>query len=178
MTGDWKQRIGVYSGTFDPIHAGHIAFADATQKVCALDRVIFLPEKQPREKQHVSDIAERLALLDQATEPYKNLHVQQLESAQFSVQHTLPELRRLLGDANFTLLVGSDVVRTFLYRWEGLATLLAEVSLAIGMRAGDSQGEMLKIIHELEQTYKIPTTYTFIVAPHADLASSHFRKVR
>ncbi|HEU5121705.1 MAG TPA: adenylyltransferase/cytidyltransferase family protein, partial [Candidatus Saccharimonadales bacterium] len=67
------RRIGIYSGTFDPVHYGHIAFAASAIRACNLDEVVFLPEPQPRYKAGVTDIAHRLALLTMATAAQSNL---------------------------------------------------------------------------------------------------------
>ena len=170
-----ERRTGIYSGTFDPIHQGHIAFAEEAMRVCGLDEVIFIPEQKPRGKEHVTDISHRIALIERATAAIAGLRVVRLATEQFNVEHTLPELHQTLGDSNLTLLVGSDIARTFLYRWEGLDTLLADVSLAIGMRSDDNPDEITTIMDQLEHDYGIPVDYTLISTPEADIASSQIR---
>ena len=49
-------RIGIYAGTFDPVHAGHVAFALQSLEAAKLDRVYFLPERRPRGKRQVKNI--------------------------------------------------------------------------------------------------------------------------
>jgi len=169
------QHIGIYSGTFDPVHPGHIAFACEALRTLQLDEVIFLPERIPRGKEQVSDIRHRLALLEQLLADQPGMRAVQLTTAQFTVAQTLPELRALLGDAELTFLMGSDIVRTFPYRWEGLDTLLAEVSLAIGMRTGDSHHAIARIIADLEWEYGHKIPHHFIHTPEADMASTHIR---
>ncbi len=139
------KRIGVYSGTFDPVHAGHIAFATAARTACGLDKIVFLPEARPRGKQHVTDISHRIALLERATSDVPYLQVTQLSSLRFTVQATLPELRALFKDAAFTLLVGSDVALK-LQHWPGADALLRDMSLAIGLRAGGNENYIKEIL--------------------------------
>jgi len=170
-----ERRTGIYPGTFDPVHPGHIAFAEGAMRVCGLDEVIFTPEQKPRGKEHVTGISHRIALAERATEAIVGLRVVQLASEQFNVAQTLPELHRTFGDSKLTLLVGSDIVRTFLYRWEGLDTLLADVSLAIGMRSSDNPDEIMTIMDELAHGYDISIDYTLISTPEADIASSQIR---
>lgn len=170
-----KSRIGIYSGTFDPVHAGHIAFARAAARACRLSEVVFLPERQPREKQQVTPLKMRLSQLETAVAPYPELRVVALKDRQFSVQETLPRLQALFAGAELTLLVGSDVVRTFRYRWEGLELLLRAMPLAIGMRKGDDQAETEAIIKELAAQYKLVLTPAYIHTPHAHLTSSQLR---
>lgn len=170
-----ERRTGIYSGTFDPVHPGHIAFAEEAMQACSLDEVIFIPEQNPRGKEHVTDISHRIALIERATEAIAGLRVVQLASEQFNVAQTLPELHRTFGDSNLTLLVGSDIARTFLYRWDGLDTLLTDVSLAIGMRSNDDPDEIATIMNRLAHDYGIPIDYTLISTPEADIASSQIR---
>jgi nicotinate-nucleotide adenylyltransferase len=169
-------RIGIFSGTFDPVHAGHLAFALETRRICGLEQVIFLAERSPRDKTAVTDINHRVALLQAATADQSDLAVMELSSPQFTVAETLPELRRQLPDTELTLLIGSDVVRTFSYRWPGLETLLSEVSLAIGMRAGDARDEITAILSQLEADLGAPVRHTFIDTPAAAVTSSQSRK--
>ncbi len=170
-----KQRIGIYPGTFDPIHQGHVSFALQALKECSLDQVVFLPEPAPREKHSVSDITERTALINEAIKDTQKLSLFNPSSTQFTVRDTLPELRDHFSDVELTFLVGSDIVRTFPYRWHDLDVLLSNVSLAIGMRADDTKDDIVSIIKQLEDQYSIPIPYTFISTPDSHRASSHVR---
>lgn len=170
------RRIGIYPGTFDPIHQGHIAFAQEAMRVCGLNEVIFLPERRPRGKEDaVTDIHHRIALIERATETIADLRVLRLTSKRFTVDETLPELRAAFPEATLTMLIGSDIVQTFPYRWEGLSTLLGEVSLAIGMRAGDTPEEVTAIIGEVERGSARPVAYTCISTPEVATSSSSIR---
>lgn len=167
--------VGIFPGTFDPIHRGHISFALEAKRYCKLDEVIFLPESVPRAKSHVSDIIHREALINKAIADTKGLESIVLNSKQFTVKETIPELRHIYRKSDFTLLLGSDSVRTFTYRWKGLEILLREMSLAIGLRAGDSKSEILDIINQLEQKYGLAISYSIIKGPNADISSSQIR---
>ncbi|HTH72030.1 MAG TPA: adenylyltransferase/cytidyltransferase family protein [Candidatus Pristimantibacillus sp.] len=169
------RHIGLFSGTFDPIHQGHLAFAAEARRVCGLDEVLFMPERRPRGKHGVTDIAHRIALIERATKTEAAFRVLSLAADQFTVKNTLPELRSLLGKADLTLLIGSDVVRTFSYRWEGLDTLFKEVSFAVGMRADDNPAEITELLAGLEREYGTKIRYTAINTPEAGMASSQIR---
>ena len=170
-----ERRIGIYSGTFDPVHPGHIAFAAEAMRACDLDEVVFLPERTPRNKQNVTGMLHRVALLKKVTKTMQNMSVVTLASDQFTVEETLPELRNIYSGAQLTLLIGSDVARTFPYHWQGMDVLLAEVSLAVGIRTGDNPDEITVLMGELEREYDVPIRYTCITAPEADLTSSQIR---
>lgn len=163
------KRIGIYPGTFDPVHAGHLAFAMHAIKACKLDRVVFLPEHTPRHKPAVTDVTHRNALLAVATRETPQLSVRALSSRQFTVHETLPEIRALYGDAKLTLLVGSDVARS-ISTWHNVDELLGELSLAVGVREGDDVTELLLTLRNRHKTAITP-----VHTSHAHVSSSVIR---
>jgi len=132
-------RVGIYAGTFDPVHNGHIAFAQEALKT-GLDRVVFLPERMPRSKPSVTDYAHRVAMLQLAVQDHPGLEVAQMSHDQFTVGHTLPELRKQFGD-DLTLLMGSDVAAT-LVNWQNVETLLEQTALLIALRRDHTQADV------------------------------------
>jgi nicotinate-nucleotide adenylyltransferase len=158
------RRIGIYSGTFDPIHTGHIAFGKAAQDICQLDEVIFIPEATPRAKTAVTPLRHRLAMAEHATNAQDGLRAMTLQSAQFTIAATMPELYRLFPDAELSLLIGSDVARTLSHRWEGLDQLEG-VGFIIGMRQGDEREEIEAITKQVASRY--PVHFTFVPAQKA-----------
>jgi nicotinate-nucleotide adenylyltransferase len=169
-------HIGIYSGTFDPVHSGHLAFANAALQDCHLDEVVFLPEQSPRGKQAASNITHRVALLEGAMASNDALRVINLASSEhFSVKETLPELRRMFKEAELTLLLGSDVLCGSLRNWADLETLLNEMSLAIALRGNETSIKLGAVMHDITTTYNVQPRYTIIQTPYPDLASSQIR---
>lgn len=164
-------RIGIFAGTFDPVHRGHIAFALAALKQAALDKIVLLPEHSPRGKLGVSDFAHRVNMLRLAVRPYRKLSVLVLSEARFSVEHTLPALQKRFANAQLVLLLGSDVVRTFGFRWPQLDKLLASVELAISLRAGESEADMQAFLDSLGK----PVQATVVTGPHAHVSATEVR---
>lgn len=172
--GYMERRIGIYSGAFDPVHPGHIAFAQAALGLCGLAEVVCIPEQKPRGKAHVGDIGQRMALLERTVHAISGLRVMQLESEQFTVRQTLPELHGLFPGSHLTFLFGSDVVRT-LHQWEGIDTLLNNAALAVGVRSTDQPDEITAVISQLAHQYRLSIPYTLITTPESHLSSSQFR---
>lgn len=159
--------IGIFPGTFDPAHEGHIAFALAAGRGGGLDRVIFLPEHSPRGKTGVSPLPQRLSQIKQLVEKHPSLEVAALDSRQFTVAETLPELRRLFA-GELTLLIGSDVAHT-LHLWPNLGALLDEMKLAVGLRGEHTANEIEQLI------VKLGAEYSIIQTPHRNVSSSQIR---
>jgi nicotinate-nucleotide adenylyltransferase len=169
------KKVGIYSGTFDPVHTGHLAFALQALKQCGLNEVAFAPERQPRAKVAVTELKHRLALLEHALAAQPALYSLQLGSDQFSVADTMPELEQRYPGAELVLLIGSDIVQTFSYRWDGLETLLRRMSLAIGMRSQDSSAAITRDLRQLGQDLHVPVRFQLIHTNQAGAASTHIR---
>ena len=169
-----NKKVGIFSGTFDPIHVGHIEFALETIKSIDLAQVVFLPEQNPRQKSPASYL-HRSAMIKLATAKYPRLLLEQLEEPQFSVAKTLPKLQELYKQTGLVLLIGSDAIKTFSYRWPGLDQLLGSVQLAVGIRAGDDAQQTDQQLMQSYKEYDLQPNYTLLRSPHEHLASTNIR---
>ena len=133
-------RIGIYSGTFNPVHSGHVTFALQALQTAKLDKVYFLPERRPRYKQHVEHYGHRVAMIRQALQLHPKLDVLETDDVSFTVSRTLPRLELQFPGAQLVFLMGSDVV-THLHAWPGADILLARSELAVGLRADGADRE-------------------------------------
>jgi nicotinate-nucleotide adenylyltransferase len=134
-------RIGIYAGTFDPIHSGHIAFALQSLEAAKLDAVYFLPERQPRYKHGVEHFGHRTAMITRALRPHNKLELLELPDKYFSITHTLPRLHIQFQGAQLVFLMGSDVVK-HIASWPSLEQLFATSELCVGRRTQDSEQEI------------------------------------
>lgn len=138
-------RIGVYAGTFDPVHSGHVTFALQALKAAQLDKVYFMPERRPRNKQQVEHFGHRAAMLSRAVKPYPEFEVLELVDISFSAERTLPRLRQLFPEAELVFLFGSDVIAG-LGSWPNVESILKDNELVIGLRFQDNRDDIRKII--------------------------------
>lgn len=127
-------KIGIYAGSFDPVHDGHIEFALAAVKKAKLDKVYFMPERVHRKKQGVSHLAHRLAMLKLAVKNKPKLGVMELPDKHFTVAKTLPRLNHKFARDELYLLIGSDVA-VHLSDWPLVESLLKRMSLIVGLRS-------------------------------------------
>lgn len=151
------RSVGIFSGSFDPVHAGHIAFAQEAMRVCKLDELVFMPERFPRGKPNVSPISERITELEiaLAETPFTILDAQ---ADRFTVDETLTELETLYPDVKFTFLIGSDVALN-LPKWQNLERIISHYAFVIGMRKGNSKDEVEHVLHGLAfENYSLVTT--------------------
>jgi nicotinate-nucleotide adenylyltransferase len=136
------RRVGIYAGTFNPVHAGHITFALQTIAQAKLDEVVFLPERQPRFKTGVEHFGHRVGMLNRAVRPHRKLSVLELTDRYFSVKRTLSQLQRKYPGAQLVFLIGSDVL-TQLPMWPDAERLLQASELVIGLR-GEASFEQVQ----------------------------------
>jgi nicotinate-nucleotide adenylyltransferase len=152
------KRIGIYAGTFDPVHSGHIAFALQSLKAVKLDKIYFLPERRPRNKQQVEHFGHRVAMLNRATEPYPEFNVMELVDVSFTVDRTLPKLMQMFPGAQLIFLFGSDVI-TNLAEWSHSKELLEAGELVIGLRAQVDRATVHDIVESWEAQPKAVTIF-------------------
>jgi nicotinate-nucleotide adenylyltransferase len=151
-------RIGIYAGTFDPVHAGHITFALQAIEAADLEVVYFLPERRPRAKQQVEHFGHRVAMLKKACRPHPRLKVMEMVDVNFSVSRTLPKLQELFANNQLVFLFGSDVVPG-IADWPNAANLLKNHELVIGLRGDDRRAEIHKIIETWQPQPKAVTVF-------------------
>jgi nicotinate-nucleotide adenylyltransferase len=137
--------VGIYAGTFDPVHAGHISFGLQALKDAELDMIYFLPERRPRHKKGVEHFGHRVAMLRQAAQPHPKLDVLELEDTDFNIRRTLPKLERRFDGAQLVFIFGSDIVE-HMGTWPQLERLFATSELLVGLRAGHDPVALKKAI--------------------------------
>ena len=165
-----KKNIGIYSGTFDPIHAGHIAFALEAARSAKLDSVFFLLERTPRHKPHATPYELRIDHVKTALVPHAQLEVLELPDMQLSVLQTLPEIEKQSPMATYHMLIGSDVV-THLHTWPDIEALLQRWRLVIGNRTSDDEAATKEAIGSLGASART----SFVTTAQSHLSSSMFR---
>lgn len=90
-------RIGVFGGSFDPVHLGHLLLAECCREQCRLDQVWFLPAAVPPHKQGQSSApaADRLAMLQLAIGGHEAFSICPLETDRGGVNYTVDSLASL-----------------------------------------------------------------------------------
>ncbi len=125
------KRIGIYGGSFDPVHNGHLHLAEVAKKRLMLDAVIFVPTYVSPFKQGKTGAArghQRLEMLRLALEDQPGLGVSDYELLQEGVSYTIYTLRHFrqqYPEDQLVLLMGSDMFLSFdrWYCWQELMTL-------------------------------------------------------
>ena len=132
-------RLGLFGGSFDPVHLAHLALARSALAELQLDRVLWIPAGQPWQKARtMTPAAHRLAMLEQALGGEPRFVLDRREIDRTGPSYTVDTVRELRAEhpgAEFFLLIGQDQYAGF-HTWEGWPEILHQVVLAVANRPG------------------------------------------
>ena len=154
-------NIGLFGGTFDPIHRGHLALARAARERCGLSRILFVPANVPPHKQEqpLSAFAHRYAMIALATAQEKDFSPSLLEAPEdfesgssrkgttraekpnYTID-TLKRLKQSLRKADrLFLLIGIDAFAD-IAKWHHAEALFRECEFVVASRPGFSLADV------------------------------------
>lgn len=142
------KRIGIYGGSFDPVHKGHLHLAETAVERLALDELIFMPARISPFKQDREDVtsgSDRYEMLRLALEDRENMSVSDHELRQEGVSYTvytLRHLRELYPESQLVLLMGSDMLMSF-DRWYCWQEIMENAELGCASR-NEGDGDALR----------------------------------
>jgi nicotinate-nucleotide adenylyltransferase len=137
------ERVGVFGGTFDPVHVGHVVAAADTRAALRLDSVLMVVAGDPWQKRGdvVAAAADRLALVAAAVEGVDGIEASAIEVEHGEPSITYDTLTELTApDRELFLVLGADAVRN-MPTWRKLEETRDLATLAIVERAGDAHAE-------------------------------------
>lgn len=148
-------RIGIFGGTFNPVHNGHIHLAQAAYDHLKLDKLIIVPSNIPPHKSAEgicpNDI--RLEMCRLAFSEHINFEVSEYEiqrkGKSYSI-YTVEHFRMLYPQSKLFLIVGSDMFMSF-DKWYRFEEILKSVSLAVVSRNNDDMEQLEKKSMELSR---------------------------
>lgn len=138
------KKIGVYGGSFDPIHLGHLNLATEIMEAHQLDEVLFCPAAINPHKTHQNSVSatHRLNMIRLAIAHEPRFSVTEIEIARQGLSYTvdtLKELHALQNDREersaFFLILGEDSART-LHRWHQPEVIISLAQPLVGSRIG------------------------------------------
>ena len=147
-------RVGIFGGSFDPVHNAHVALARQALSELALDELIWLPAGQPWQKRRVlAPVADREAMVRLAIEGEPRFTLSRIEIERQGPSYTIDTVRELRAQRpglSWHLVIGQDQYAGF-HTWHGWEELLGLVTLAIANRPGaplSADPQVLRVPHE------------------------------
>jgi nicotinate-nucleotide adenylyltransferase len=142
------ERIGVFGGTFDPVHVGHLVAAVNARSALDLDRVLLVVANVPWQKigeRSITPAIDRLAMVEAAVSSSTGVEASSIEIDRGGSSYTadtLAELRRTQPGVELFVIVGADVV-SGLDTWERVEEVRSTSTLVIVNRPGsDATGQL------------------------------------
>jgi nicotinate-nucleotide adenylyltransferase len=142
LPGTVEERVGVFGGTFDPIHVAHVVSAVEARRALKLDRVVLVPAGDPWQKRGsvTAPAADRLAMVEAAVDGIAGLEVSPVEVEREGPSYTHQTLEVLSAPGRkLFLVVGADVAAT-MHSWVGVEQLPGLATLVVVDRAPDPVG--------------------------------------
>jgi nicotinate-nucleotide adenylyltransferase len=130
-------KVGVFGGTFDPVHVGHLAIANAALDELGLDWVYFVPARRSPLKQDgpIASAEDRLAMLTAATRDEPRFRLSSVELDRKGPSFTVDTLELLRGEGELFLILGSDAYTDF-ERWREPARIRDLAKIVLAARPG------------------------------------------
>ncbi len=145
-------KIGIYGGTFDPVHHAHLILARQAKEELELEQVIFVPAAvSPFRESPAAPADLRVKMLQAAVRDEPSFVVDELELHRPPPSYTvdsIEELRKRLGDAKIYLLIGEDNVAG-LPRWHRFDDLKKMVEFVVLNRSGQGPLHPYRTIERL-----------------------------
>jgi nicotinate-nucleotide adenylyltransferase len=134
------RRLGLFGGTFDPPHVGHLALAEVARERLRLDEVRFIPSGQPPHKRGggVTPARHRLAMTRLAVRGNPAFTTSTLETRRGGPSFTVETLRRVAAEeppAHLFLLMGADSLKEFA-TWRDPQAIRRLATLVVAVRPG------------------------------------------
>jgi nicotinate-nucleotide adenylyltransferase len=173
-------RIGVFGGTFDPVHLGHLILAEQCRELGRLDQVLFVPAARPPHKQQmaVTPFAQRVEMLSLAISGQPAFRIDELEKDRpgpsYTVE-TLGEIHQREPTAELFLLIGGDTLRD-LAMWHRPAEIVALATLLVTGRPGMDLASADELRARLGLAAQSPLRMEIVETPLIGIASSDLRR--
>lgn len=164
-------KIGLYFGSFNPIHIGHLVIANHMAEYSDLDQVWFIvtPHNPFKKKSSLLDNYQRLEMVYRATKDYTKLKPSDIEFSLSQPNYTVDTLIYLQEkhpDYEFALIMGEDNLKSF-HKWKNYQVILENHHIYVYPRISDN-----KIETQFDNHKKIHP----IKAPIMELSSTFIRK--
>ena len=161
-----RKRIGLYGGTFNPVHHAHLLVADQVGKALGLDKVLMMPDMIPPHVDKKDAIAAKLRvkMLQLAIQgnPFLGIELAEIQRGGVSYTYdTICELKQQHPEVDYYFIIGGDMV-DYLPKWFRIQDLLKIVNFVGGRRPGAANKSDYPVI--------------WVDVPEIDFSSSDIRQ--
>ena len=158
MNNKGQKKIGLFGGTFDPIHFGHLRAAEEIKEILELDKVYFIPSGVPPHKtvSRITDAQKRLQMIRHAIEGNPYFDVSEFEikrdTPSYTI-HTLEYFIETVSDVELYFILGNEQFND-IETWKDYLTLFKLSNFAVITRPGFSELDSCKVPLALKDEFR------------------------
>ncbi|QDU27987.1 Nicotinate-nucleotide adenylyltransferase [Anatilimnocola aggregata] len=172
-------KIGIFGGSFDPIHYGHLLLADSAREQLALDQVWFIPAAVAPHKQdrHATNARQRIEMLELAIAGNEHFRLSTIEIDRGGVSYTVETLQTIaeqMPGAELFLLMGADSLRDLL-TWREPGRICELAAPVVSRRAGAPDPDFTSLAHLLSPARLLQLSALRLEMPIVELSSTDLR---
>lgn len=172
-----NRLLGIFGGSFNPIHTGHLLLAEYIREEFILDRVIFIPAGNPPHKK-VMDLEtahHRYNMVKLAIEDNPFFDVSDIEFKREGISYTcdtLSEIKNEYPSGKLFFVCGSDSIVQFV-SWREIGRIFELADIIVARRTNVSEKELEYTINEYRKSYNARITCSS--APYLEISSTDIR---
>ena len=166
-----NKKIGLFGGTFDPVHIGHLIIAETVLEQSGLDMVMFIPSARPPRKHHelMFTAHKRLKMLSEAIKDNPNLVVSDIEMKREGPSYTIDTIREikaaLPSGTELSFIVGKDNLYE-METWKDPHAIIEECTILVADRICEKKCDI---------PYWLKTKVKMVNIPLLEISSSEIR---
>ncbi|MEZ4357986.1 MAG: nicotinate-nucleotide adenylyltransferase [Eubacteriales bacterium] len=156
VSANFKRKIGILGGTFNPVHVGHIYMARRAYQEFSLDKVIFIPVGDPPHKRdiEVTDKEHRFTMVEIAVDGIEGMEVSRVEVERQGSTYTIDTLSALKqqSDDEFYYIIGTDTLFE-ITTWKRYEEVLKLTEFICFSRPGYETEKILRYLEFFREEY-------------------------
>ena len=132
------KKYGIFGGSFDPIHYGHLMICEYIKEEMGLDKVIFIPTGNPPHKEIGVSAEDRYEMVRLAISPNPDFEISDIETTRVNLSYTVDtirELKKIYKEEKLYFLIGLDSLFQ-LKTWKKIGDLSQEIEFVVALRPG------------------------------------------
>jgi nicotinate-nucleotide adenylyltransferase len=174
-----QTNIGIFGGSFDPVHLGHLIMAQDAEEAFALDRVLFVPAMQPPHKlsRNLVTPDQRMDMLRLALGERRNWEVSDVEVRRGGVSYSIDTVRHFAAvypEAKLFLIIGGDTLPEF-PTWKEVDALLDVCRIITMVRPGFDAVKLHAAIENLPARHRDNLARGVVTGHAIDISSTGIR---
>lgn len=132
------KKYGIFGGSFNPIHYGHLMICEYIKEEMGLDKVIFIPTGNPPHKDLGVSAEDRYEMVRLAISPNPDFEISDIETTRVNLSYTVDtirELKKIYKEEKLYFLIGLDSLFQ-LKTWKKIGYLSQEIEFVVALRPG------------------------------------------